>query len=183
MKKVGSIFVFILLLLAYKFANKSKDRERVREIPVTTTIEVERQEEEEPVVLNNENSKIKEVIEIAGSYKGVDYKFGGVDKNGMDCSGLVFTSFKKIGKQLPRTSKAMSLKGTKIDLEGIKRGDLVFFKIDRLEGRINHVGLVISTKNNKVEFIHSSTSKGVTVSSLEEEYWKDAYVVTKRIIN
>ncbi|TCI85212.1 C40 family peptidase [Tenacibaculum sp. M341] len=172
MRKVGTIFVFILLISAYRFANKEKQN-----VSSTTNNEVVSVEQ---VSVNV--SKADEVIEIADSYKGVGYKFGGTDNNGMDCSGLVYTSFKKIGIQLPRTSKAMSAKGSKIDLNNVQRGDLIFFNIDRLQGNINHVGLVVDTDNYNVVFIHSSTSKGVTVSSLEEDYWKDAFVVVKRVL-
>ena len=170
MRRVGFIVVILLLIFAYRFANKEKNVKT--ENTTRTTIENNRKEK----------TKVSEVIAIANSYKGVNYKFGGKDKNGMDCSGLLFTSFKKIGVQLPRTSSAMSTVGKKISLEDIRLGDLVFFDIERLRGRINHVGMVVSMKNNVIEFIHSSTSKGVTISSLKESYWKDAFVKVKRVL-
>ena len=83
--------------------------------------------------LKTENTKIIELLEIANSYKGVSYKAGGTTKKGMDCSGLVNTSFKKIGIQLPRSSKAISTKGTEILFNEVKAGDLLFFDIARLK--------------------------------------------------
>ncbi|QXP73553.1 C40 family peptidase [Tenacibaculum sp. AHE15PA] len=72
------------------------------------------------------NTKINKLLEIANSYTGVSYKAGGTTKNGMDCSGLVNTSFKQVGIQLPRSSKAMSVKGKEIALIDVRVGDLLF---------------------------------------------------------
>jgi len=165
MKKIVFFVVILMLISAYRFANKNK---RVRN--------------ETKIERVGEISKITEVIDIANSYRGTPYKFGGTTKKGMDCSGLVFTSFKGIDITLPRSSRAMSAAGKKVDLSNVKRGDLLFFNIDRLDGPINHVGLVISTRSNTVEFIHSSTSKGVVIASLEDNYWKKAFVFAKRIL-
>ncbi len=136
---------------------------------------------EKAIVLKNESSKISKLLEIANSYKGVSYKAGGTTKKGMDCSGLVNTSFKQIGIELPRSSSAISTKGKEIDLKDIKAGDLLFFDIARLKGGINHVGLVTSVENDNILFIHSTTSKGVTISSMNEHYWKKEFVKAKRV--
>jgi cell wall-associated NlpC family hydrolase len=134
---------------------------------------------------NNEKDKasikIEKIIELANSYKGVRYRAGGTTKKGMDCSGLVTVCFNSIDIELPRSSVAMSLIGNKIPLKKVEKGDLLFFNIDRLKGKINHVGLVISMKP-EIQFIHSTTSKGVIISSLEENYWKDSFVIAKRVI-
>ncbi|CAM1348226.1 C40 family peptidase [Tenacibaculum insulae] len=128
-----------------------------------------------------ELTTVSKLLEIANSHKGVSYKAGGTTKNGMDCSGLVHTSFKKIGVVLPRSSKEISFKGTKITLDEVKIGDLLFFDIARLKGGINHVGLVTSVINEEILFIHSTTSKGVIISSMNENYWKKEFVKAKRI--
>ena len=133
------------------------------------------------VVSKIEKTKISKLQEIANSYKGVSYKAGGSTKKGMDCSGLVNTSFKQIGIQLPRSSSAISTKGKEIDLNDVKVGDLLFFDIARLKGEINHVGLVTSVDKNEILFIHSTTSKGVIISSINEPYWKKEFVKAKRV--
>ncbi|CAM1360735.1 conserved hypothetical protein [Tenacibaculum sediminilitoris] len=122
-----------------------------------------------------------ELLAIANSYKDVPYKAGGTTRRGMDCSGLVYISFKKVGVQLPRSSSAMSVKGEKISLKKVQSGDLLFFDISRLEGGINHVGLVTSIDKGDIRFIHSTTSQGVIVSSMDETYWKEEFVIAKRI--
>ncbi|MGG8496249.1 C40 family peptidase [Tenacibaculum sp. TC6] len=125
----------------------------------------------------------EKVVSIATSYLDVPYKAGGTSKKGMDCSGLVQTSFKQIHIQLPRSSALMSNYGKIITIENARIGDLVFFNIDRLQGAINHVGLISKLEDKTVYFIHSSTSKGVVINSLDEEYWKKAYVKACRVIN
>ncbi|WP_237276470.1 C40 family peptidase [Tenacibaculum ovolyticum] len=128
------------------------------------------------------NPKIEELIEFANSYKGVLYRAGGSTRKGMDCSGLVSTSFKRIGIKLPRSSSEISKNGKDVFLEDVKIGDLLFFNIARLQGEINHVGLVTLIKNGEIFFIHSTTSNGVIVSSMKQIYWKNEFVIAKRIL-
>ncbi|MFD2563976.1 C40 family peptidase [Aquimarina rubra] len=133
------------------------------------------------VVTNPKNKKIKSIINYAKAFEGTRYKYGGTTKKGMDCSGLVYTSFKKGEVVLPRTSRAMSTQGDKISLENVAIGDLLFFKTNKNKNVINHVGLVVAT-GRRIEFIHASTSKGVTISSLEERYWNKCFTQARRIL-
>jgi cell wall-associated NlpC family hydrolase len=136
-----------------------------------------------PVHTNIENSKAYSIVEYAKQFKGVRYKFGGATKSGMDCSGLVFESFRSHDIILPRISRDMAKNGKKINLAHVEIGDLVFFKTGSRRNEINHVGLVVSTDNNgNVEFIHSSTTAGVIVSSITEAYWDKTFVEARRIL-
>ncbi len=125
-------------------------------------------------------SKTNEIINNALSFKGTKYKYGGITNKGMDCSGLIYTSYKLAAVDLPRTSLEQSKKGIFIPLSKVKVGDLLFFKTSK-KNVISHVGLVTSTSNNIVEFIHSSSSKGVVISSLKETYWAKTFIKVKRI--
>lgn len=129
----------------------------------------------------NEPTLADKIVWTAVTYKGTPYKFGGTTKSGMDCSGLIFTSFKKRGVEIPRVSYAMATQGKKVSLANVQRGDLLFFKTSKTQNGINHVGLVTST-NGEIKFIHASSSKGVIVSSLNNRYWNDAYVKAKRVL-
>ena len=122
------------------------------------------------------------IVWTAVTYKGVPYRFGGMTKRGMDCSGLIFTSFKQRNVPIARTSHQMYVQGENISLREVQRGDLLFFKTSRKKGRINHVGLVTSVDNGDIRFIHSTTSRGVIVTSLHENYWKRAFIKAKRVL-
>ncbi|MBT8272469.1 MAG: C40 family peptidase [Bacteroidia bacterium] len=128
------------------------------------------------------HSIAKAVIGNAMEFKGVRYKFGGTDRKGMDCSGLVYVSFKKENIELPRISRDMAKKGSSISLNKVNEGDLLFFKTSKKRSLINHVGLVTKAKKGEIEFIHSTTSKGVISSSLSETYWNKAFVEARRIL-
>lgn len=121
-------------------------------------------------------SKADKIVVNAMQYKGVRYKFGGITKKGMDCSGVVYTAYRSQNIVLPRVSRDMAKKGRKTPLYKVKKGDLVFFKTGKSKRNINHVGLVISHKNQQIQFIHSTSSRGVIVSSMSQKYWKKAFV-------
>ncbi len=122
------------------------------------------------------------IITTALSFEGTRYKYGGMDKRGMDCSGLVYTCYKSEDIELPRSSKDMARMGVKITLDEIAKGDLVFFITGNKKKTINHVGLVVEIDNGDVKFIHSTTSLGVIISSMEESYWKKAFIEVRRMI-
>ena len=109
-------------------------------------------------------------------YKNIKYKYGGTDTNGFDCSGFTLTVYKNaFNIKLPRTTEAMSTLGKKVSKRKLKPGDLVFFRPSR---KYDHVGIFID--NNT--FIHSSTSRGIIKSNLNNPYWKKKYRFAKRIL-
>ncbi len=131
--------------------------------------------------VNTKRKKIKSIVSYAKMFEGTRYKYGGTTKKGMDCSGLVYTSFKKGEIVLPRTSRAMATQGTKISIKNVAVGDLLFFRTNKNKNVINHVGLVIQA-GERIEFIHSSVSKGVTISSLDERYWNNCFAQVRRVL-
>lgn len=129
-----------------------------------------------------ELTKVSSVLDYAKQFSGVKYRFGGNSHEGIDCSGLVFESFKNVDVFLPRISRDMAKQGEQITLDDTKEGDLLFFKTMNRRNTISHVGLVVSTENGDVEFIHSTTRAGVIVSKLSENYWNNAFVEARRIL-
>lgn len=108
-------------------------------------------------------------------WQGVRYQLGGLSKQGIDCSGFVFVTYKsKLGVKLPRTAKLQSKLGTEIHKNNLATGDLVFFKTGRFT---KHVGIYL--EENK--FLHASLSRGVTISRLDNVYWRSNYWKSVRI--
>ncbi len=145
-------------------------------------IVTKRDDENASEVIEESSKEIKKgIIDYAKTFEGTRYKFGGTTDAGMDCSGLVFTAFQKENITLPRISRDMATKGILISFKDIEEGDLVFFKTSS-RNTINHVGLVVEAKRGEVKFIHSTTRAGVIISSLDEDYWKKAFVEVRRVI-
>ena len=123
-----------------------------------------------------------EVVATALTFSGVRYKYGGTTRKGMDCSGLIYTSLLEHEVAFPRTSYQMAEKGERISLKDVKSGDLLFFKTSKNGKRINHVGLVVEIDGDEIRFIHSTTSRGVIVSSLREGFWNSSFIKATRIL-
>lgn len=121
------------------------------------------------------------IIDHALQFLGTKYKYGGTTPDGMDCSGLIYTCFLQNNIELPRSSRDMARLGEKLDLPEVRLGDLLFFITDRRKKNINHVGLVVELDPDNIFFIHSSTSRGVIVSTLNENYWRQHFVMARRI--
>lgn len=121
-----------------------------------------------------------QMINNAMDFLGVRYRGGGTTTAGMDCSGMVTAVANIFGLKLPRSSNEMSRVGEKVEKSDVKKGDLVFFKTN---GRsvINHVGLVVDVEGEEIKFIHSSTQKGVIISSTSEPYYKRTFAQANRL--
>lgn len=126
-------------------------------------------------------SIVKNLIETATDNIGVKYKAGGTTKSGFDCSGLVYTTFESENIKLPRSSFEQAKIGKVIPLNDAKKGDLIFFKTNKSK-QINHVGLITEVNSDEIKFIHSSTSKGVIISSTKEAYYKNSFEQVNRVI-
>lgn len=124
----------------------------------------------------------KRVANNALHYHGTRYKYGGMNKRGMDCSGLVYLAFEKEGINLPRVSRQIAREGNRINLNKVNVGDLLFFKTGKSGRSINHVGLIVQIVPGEVNFIHSTTSRGVIISSLNEKYWNRSFVMARKIL-
>lgn len=78
-------------------------------------------------------------VEIAELHFGLPYVWGGISSDGLDCSGLVQTALRAIGRDAPRDAyRQETVLGVSVeireDLSGLRRGDLIFWK--------GHVGIM-----------------------------------------
>ncbi|WP_294818379.1 NlpC/P60 family protein [uncultured Flavobacterium sp.] len=131
----------------------------------------------------NDNYLALQIVNNALDFVGVRYRAGGTSRDGMDCSGMVFTTFKIFDITLPRSSRDMAGAGQEVKLSEVKKGDLLLFKNSHNSRSINHVGIVSEvTDEGEVLFVHSSTSSGVIVSSMNEAYHSRTFVQANRVI-
>ena len=115
------------------------------------------------------------VATAAQSLIGTPYVFGGTSSRGIDCSAFVMRVFSLNGIKLPRTADVQYKMGSHVAHGQEMAGDLVFFQT--YCAGASHVGIYLGDG----EFIHASSSKGVTVSSLSDPYFKRRYLGAKRI--
>jgi probable lipoprotein NlpC len=127
------------------------------------------------------NKNIDQVVNTAQSYRGTPYRYGGTTRSGIDCSALILHSFSSVGVTLPRTSQAQSKVGKKIPVRGLQKGDVVFFATGRKRRQVTHAGIVTSNHRGNIQFIHASTSLGVTEDDIQSDYWNKRFVVGRRI--
>ena len=144
----------------------------------------------EAVVKNEEiaktirfTKKIDDILTEAESYLGTPYRYGGMTRNGIDCSAFVLSVFgASAGMSLPRVAASQAQEGEKVEKSDLQKGDLVFFSQGR--GRISHVGIVESvSEDGGVKFIHAATSRGVMISSLTDSYWGPKFRFAKRVLS
>ncbi len=104
----------------------------------------------------------------ASKWIGTPYRSGGNTRKGVDCSGLVRQLYQSVYRQkVPRTTQALKDESRKVSKRNLREGDLVFFTSSRSRKKVAHVGIYL--KEGK--FIHASTSRGVIVSRLSEDYY------------
>lgn len=117
------------------------------------------------------------LMEQYASWKGVRYRLGGDTKRGIDCSAFVQRTFREqFGMDLPRSTYEQQEMGKSISRSKLRTGDLVLFRAGST-GR--HVGIYIGND----QFVHASTSSGVTISSMNEPYWNKRYNEARRVLS
>ena len=117
------------------------------------------------------------IVATAKTFIGVPYVFGGTNPAGFDCSGLLQYIFKLNGLTIPRLADEQYNLGRKAEINKLSPGDLVFFTT--YTSGVSHCGIYVG--NGK--FLHASSSRGVTISNLSDEYWKTRFVGAKKIVS
>jgi cell wall-associated NlpC family hydrolase len=110
-------------------------------------------------------------------WEGTPHRLGGSSRRGIDCSGFVQRLYRDVfGRRIPRSTALLVKSGAPVASRQLRTGDLVFFKVPD-KGR--HVGIYLG----RAEFAHASTSKGVTISSLEDQFWHRSYWTARRFLD
>lgn len=132
-------------------------------------------QDEFEAMVRNVDVKSK-IMDQYADWKGVRYRLGGESKRGIDCSAFVQRTFREqFGMDLPRSTYEQEDMGKQIQRAKLRPGDLVLFRAGST-GR--HVGIYLG--NDK--FVHASTSSGVTISSLTDNYWDKRYREGRRLL-
>lgn len=125
------------------------------------------------IILSNINKDDDDNMPLyaeAALWLGVPYRYGGLTRGGVDCSGFTYILYDKVYRlKIPRSTKELSeVKMKKISHHKLKAGDLVFFATTTNKKKISHVGVYLKDGY----FVHASTQRGVVVNHLDENYYK-----------
>ncbi|MGQ0285903.1 NlpC/P60 family protein [Pasteurellaceae bacterium 22721_9_1] len=122
---------------------------------------------------SNSSVEYKKLMNLYNQWAGTRYRLGGTGSRGIDCSALMQEVFEQAyGISLPRSTSEQKSVGRQINKHQLKEGDLVFFRGNR------HVGVYLGNGR----FMHASSSQGVTISYLSENYWARTYTQARRIL-
>lgn len=125
-----------------------------------------------PELSSRRGLMVNQIMSFARKMIGVPYVWGGTSATGLDCSGFTMRIYRLVGVNIKRLADEQYYQGTPTD--DPMPGDLVFFST-YLPGP-SHVGIYLGGNY----FIHASSRKGVTISSLEDSYFKKRYLGARR---
>lgn len=144
--------------------------------PVNTTNSKGATEFQQRIGVGNKEMKENALYIFVDQWYGTPYKYGGCEKKGVDCSCFVNILYEKVyGKKIARSAEDIYKSCQKVQMDEVKEGDMIFFNIGGKS--ISHVGVYI--RGNY--FVHSSTSEGVVVNSLNEAYYKKYFFCAGKI--
>jgi lipoprotein Spr len=174
-KKVILLLLLFISTVSLKAQTNAKDQKEKNQIEDPDNLAKEYFSQIMGVALSaTSNLKLYEFIY---DWIGTPYRLGGGTKKGIDCSGFAFELYNKVFSTLIGTnSRNIFSMVNPINKEELKEGDLVFFKIGSRS--ITHMGVYMG--NNK--FAHASSSKGVMISDLDEDYWRRYYYKGGRLL-
>ncbi len=129
--------------------------------------------------MNKDDDKNMSLYAETSLWLGVPYRYGGLSRRGLDCSGFTYLIYQKVyGKTIPRSTSDLSkMKMHTVSKRNLHAGDLVFFATSKTKNKISHVGIYLKDGC----FIHASTSRGVIVSHLDEDYYSRTWCKGGRI--
>ena len=166
---------YFLLLLATLLLFSGCSRKLPPKKHNTHTTEVKRITIKPKKTSSKKSSGLDKLYGQYNAWKDTPYKYGGLSLTGVDCSGFVLNTYKKVyGIQLPRSTKYQVKKGRVVYRYELRTGDLLFFKTG---WNVRHVGIYLE----KGKFMHASDSRGVSISSINNPYWKKHYWQTRRL--
>lgn len=140
--------------------DSERDREIDERVPMGTGSQIDK------VLMNR----------IISRYLGVPYEKGGSGKMGLDCSGLVFVTYRDYdGTRLPLSVEALYRLDDRVGYDDLAYGDLIFFRID--DRRVSHVGIYL--ENGR--FVHASESRGIVIDDIADEYFATRFAGARRV--
>lgn len=140
---------------------------------------------QESLLLRSNSKSIGDlVIDEAMKHLGTPYRWGGKTPKGFDCAGFTRYVYSKFGVSLAPSAAPQYKTGVSVKREDLSKGDLVFFGGRHSSRSIGHVGIVVSADaQGGFTFIHASSSKGITITSSSDAYYRSRYISACRLMD
>jgi cell wall-associated NlpC family hydrolase len=108
-----------------------------------------------------------EIVIRAISLLGAPYKWGGSGPHAFDCSGLVHFIHNELGIGVPRTAEEQYRAASRVDIDELEPGDLLFFRIGGK--RVSHVAIYAGSGR----FVHApQTGRPIEMRPLDDGYYR-----------
>ena len=165
-------FLFLVSGCSHTKPHYTHKKEQTKPLPLKPSV----QKELPPYRLHKKNPITLALYDQYVKWYGVKYCYGGENRDGIDCSALVQQVYKDaFGISVPRTTLYQAKVGYFVKKRRLKEGDLVLFKTGY---NSRHSGIYLERGN----FLHSSSSHGVTISNINNPYWRARYWQSRRVI-
>jgi cell wall-associated NlpC family hydrolase len=127
--------------------------------------------------LANRFQVTESAVQLAEQWIGVPYVFGGCSTRGVDCSCLVQLVYQRLGISLPRTAAEQYAASSRVNIDQLQPGDLVFFANTYMPG-FSHVGIYLGGGQQ----INAPTDgQLVSVQPVFDGYWGAHYAGAGRV--
>ena len=124
---------------------------------------------------------IDSIIAYGKYFLGKPYRFKTSSGAIFDCSGFLSYIFNEKNYKIPHSSGAIFNFSKPIQLNDVKKGDMLFFKGRNLESsRIGHVSMVIDVNEHGPVMMHSGR-KGIIIEEYAQPYYKKRFVNAGRL--
>ncbi|MFK7934040.1 MAG: C40 family peptidase [Saprospiraceae bacterium] len=167
--------LFVVFIIAVTYAQCTSFQ------PITKGDSITRTETTTRPIDRNESQLRADVVRYAKKQLGAKYKYAGRSPQGFDCSGFTMYVLQEFDVDIPSGSYAQEEQGSKLNINQVAPGDLIFFRREK-KGRVFHVAMVVENDADGLKVIHS-TNRGVVIDNISNNsYWQPKISTARDVI-